>query len=260
MELNVAKLRERLRELHDPSPAPPPPPPAEVQPSAHGGSAPMKRPRIGSPAASTSNSTPAAAAAAAAVPVVPGLVSVCVPVHNCAAYIDECFESVLEQSYQGPLELSVYDDGSTDGSAARIAAWEGRFLGAGRRWVASSAVASAGAGSGANRGEGYARNRAVAQSAGEWLCVMDADDTMWPRRVERQLQAARRRPRAIVGGGFERVPVSACVMMKGRRRRVHLHLGLVSSQPGRSLTQAAACPADTAGGRCPCVLTSSPLC
>ena len=43
------------------------------------------------------------------------LVSVVVPVYNTAKYIDECIQSILNQSYEH-LELILVDDGSVDGS------------------------------------------------------------------------------------------------------------------------------------------------
>lgn len=155
------------------------------------------------------------------------LVSVCLPVHNCEQYLDDCLASILGvqaraatalphhsqpsraascctragQVYDGALELSIFDDGSSDGSAAKIEGWAQRFRAAGWSWVASRGQP--------NRGEGHARNRAVRQSHGEYICVMDADDMMQPCRVARQLAAAQRNPDAIIGGGFRREPEDA---------------------------------------------------
>ena len=44
------------------------------------------------------------------------LVTVIIPVHNAAKYLDECLLSILAQTYR-PLEVSVYDDLSTVSSA-----------------------------------------------------------------------------------------------------------------------------------------------
>ncbi|MSS00122.1 glycosyltransferase family 2 protein [Arthrobacter sp. BL-252-APC-1A] len=49
-----------------------------------------------------------------------GLVSVIVPFHNVAPYLDRCLRSLVGQSYSR-LEIILVDDGSTDPSA-RIAA------------------------------------------------------------------------------------------------------------------------------------------
>ncbi len=43
------------------------------------------------------------------------LVTVVVPVYNAAAYLDECLQSVATQTYEGPIEVSIYDDGSEVG-------------------------------------------------------------------------------------------------------------------------------------------------
>ena len=51
-------------------------------------------------------------------------VSVIVALFNAEAFIEEFLDSVLEQTYEGPLEVVVHDDASTDGSAAVLAVSE----------------------------------------------------------------------------------------------------------------------------------------
>ena len=43
-------------------------------------------------------------------------ISVIVPVYNCVQWLQECIESVLNQTFR-EFELILVDDGSTDGSA-----------------------------------------------------------------------------------------------------------------------------------------------
>ena len=165
------------------------------------------------------------------------LVSIIIPVHNglvpvatppsastsadaelassSETWLDACLSSVLRQTYDGPLEVSIFDDASDDGSGAAIRAWGARLQEAGvsvalsgSRWAATTQparkdVAAAAAPAG---GIGVAKNRAVQQSSGEYLCFLDVDDVLLSSRVVRQLAASRAHPRAIVGGGFVREP------------------------------------------------------
>jgi glycosyltransferase involved in cell wall biosynthesis len=49
------------------------------------------------------------------------IVSVCITTCNQRRYIDACLRSVLSQSLEGPVEILVGDDCSTDGTSERIA-------------------------------------------------------------------------------------------------------------------------------------------
>lgn len=44
---------------------------------------------------------------------------------------------------------------------------------------------------------GYARNRSIEQSKGEYLCFQDVDDIMLPGRIRKQYEAARKMTNAV---------------------------------------------------------------
>lgn len=135
--------------------------------------------------------------------------------HNGEAWIDGCFEALLRQTVLAPeaspagcrrsveLELSAFDDGSADGSWAALVGWRPRLEAAGIAVVLSRSGASSGGGC------GFAKNRAVAQSTGDWLCFHDVDDVSMPRRIEAQLAAAAVRPDALIGARVVRHPAGS---------------------------------------------------
>ncbi|XP_073698601.1 queuosine-tRNA galactosyltransferase [Garra rufa] len=127
-------------------------------------------------------------------------VSVIMPVFNASDWLDECLQAVLEQDFQGRMELSVYDDGSTDNSRELLERWRQRFEDRGFLMLIS------GHGSSSPRGVGFAKNQAVCQSSGRFLCFQDADDIMRPQRVRLQYEAAAANPNTIVGCKVCRVP------------------------------------------------------
>lgn len=104
------------------------------------------------------------------------LVSVIVPAHNAAEYIDQCVGSVLEQTF-GSLQILVVDDASTDDTAARVAAWDDR-----RICLISLSE---------NRGLSGARNAGLENASGDWITFLDADDWLEPQAVQVALDAAR---------------------------------------------------------------------
>src|SRR3954454_8147074 len=102
------------------------------------------------------------------------LVSIIIPCFNAAATLGEAIASALSQGELGG-EILVVDDGSTDGSLA-IA----RGFGPGVRVV-----------TGPNRGVSAARNRGIAETVGEWLVFLDADDLLLPGTLAWRLTAAK---------------------------------------------------------------------
>jgi hypothetical protein len=134
------------------------------------------------------------------------VVSVILPVHNGESWLDSCLGSLLRQSALGQpglrLQLSAFDDGSSDGTWAALQSWAPRLEAAGVAVVLGRSGAATGGGC------GFAKNRAVAQSSGGWLCFQDVDDDMMPNRIEPQLAAARQgvNQGAIIGSRVLREP------------------------------------------------------
>ncbi|XP_016070891.1 PREDICTED: UDP-GlcNAc:betaGal beta-1,3-N-acetylglucosaminyltransferase-like protein 1 [Miniopterus natalensis] len=127
-------------------------------------------------------------------------VSVILPVHNAEPWLDECLGSVLQQDFEGSMELSVFNDASKDKSMAILEEWKVKLEGAG------ILVVTGGHSSPSPRGVGYSKNQAIAQSSGTYLCFLDSDDVMMPQRVRLQLEAAARHPTSIIGCQVRREP------------------------------------------------------
>ncbi|CAI5766188.1 Hypothetical predicted protein [Podarcis lilfordi] len=51
-------------------------------------------------------------------------VSIILPVYNAECWLDECLKSVLEQDFQGSMELSVFNDASMDNSGNILKKWK----------------------------------------------------------------------------------------------------------------------------------------
>jgi glycosyltransferase involved in cell wall biosynthesis len=93
------------------------------------------------------------------------LVSVIIPVWNCARYLARALDSVRDQRYPPDrLEIILVDDGSTDDTPAIAADYAARDD---RIKVLRQA----------NAGPAAARNRAIRASSGSLIAFLDADDT-----------------------------------------------------------------------------------
>ena len=94
-------------------------------------------------------------------------VSIIIPVYNVEPYIAECLQSVMRQTYQGPMECLMVDDCGTDKSmdiAERmIAEYEGP--------IEFSVLHHD-----ENRGLSCARNTGMGAATGEYVYFLDSDD------------------------------------------------------------------------------------
>eukprot|EP00468_Gymnochlora_sp_CCMP2014_P012600 CAMPEP_0167765128 /NCGR_PEP_ID=MMETSP0110_2-20121227/14487_1 /TAXON_ID=629695 /ORGANISM="Gymnochlora sp., Strain CCMP2014" /LENGTH=350 /DNA_ID=CAMNT_0007652751 /DNA_START=122 /DNA_END=1174 /DNA_ORIENTATION=+ len=134
------------------------------------------------------------------------VVSIIIPAHNAMPWLNEALRSVMNQTGISPnsIEVSIYNDLSSDGTGDAISKWTAILKDAGFHVVTSGHSRSSREQN--PLGDGGARNRAVEQSCGEYLCFLDADDVMMPRRIFLQLQVAKNNTNAIVGSGFTRHP------------------------------------------------------
>lgn len=99
-------------------------------------------------------------------------VSVIIPTYNSAAFLVDAVESVLAQTYRD-FEILVIDDGSTDDTEQVMERYKGRVHYLRQR----------------NGGVASARNHGIAMSKGHYIAFLDADDTWFPEKLEKQTKA-----------------------------------------------------------------------
>jgi glycosyltransferase involved in cell wall biosynthesis len=105
---------------------------------------------------------------------IPGKVSIVMPCYNAVKYLDDAINSLRTQTY-GNLEILAVNDGSIDDTQAHLE----------RHASSDSRVRIF---SQRNAGPSAARNTALRQASGEYICFLDADDVFVPDKIERQVR------------------------------------------------------------------------
>lgn len=90
--------------------------------------------------------------------------SVIIPVYNCEEYIENCLESIINQSYK-KIEIIVVDDGSTDNTLKIVNKMKEKDS---RIQIIHQS----------NSGVSVARNVGLSVATGEYVHFVDADDTI----------------------------------------------------------------------------------
>lgn len=103
-------------------------------------------------------------------------ISVIVPVYKAEAYLHDCVDSILSQTFSD-FELLLVDDGSPDNCLAVCRAYAARDP---RVQVFHQE----------NQGQAAARNLALQYAAGQWVSFVDSDDSIHPQMLERLYGAA----------------------------------------------------------------------
>jgi glycosyltransferase involved in cell wall biosynthesis len=104
-------------------------------------------------------------------------VSVVIPTYNRADYIAAAIDSVIAQTLPD-VEIIVVDDGSTDDTADRLAAYGGRLV----------CLRTP------NRGFAMARNTGMEAARGDYIAWLDSDDEYWPFKLDLQVRLLDARP------------------------------------------------------------------
>lgn len=92
------------------------------------------------------------------------VISVIVPVYNTESFLEECIQSIVNQTYR-ELEIIIINDGSTDRSANICRKWEQldqRII-----YIEKE-----------NEGQGIARNMGIQLASGEYIIFVDSDDSI----------------------------------------------------------------------------------
>ena len=98
------------------------------------------------------------------------LISVIVPIYNTEKYLVECIESIREQTYSN-IEIILVDDGSTDASIEICDEFSKKDS---RVRVFHKE----------NEGSAVAKNFGIQQSKGEYIILVDSDDTVSDKMIE----------------------------------------------------------------------------
>ncbi|MBQ6702113.1 MAG: glycosyltransferase family 2 protein [Clostridia bacterium] len=104
-----------------------------------------------------------------------GLISIIIPVYNRELYLDECLNSVFNQTYQN-FEIILIDDGSTDNSLQLCRGYAEKDSRIKLLCVEHGGVSNA-------------RNKGIEAAEGEFIFFLDSDDAIHPILLEALVEA-----------------------------------------------------------------------
>lgn len=112
------------------------------------------------------------------------IISVVIPVYNCAPYLKEAIQSVLSQTISD-FECIIINDGSTDESKAIIQSFtDSRIIYAENEQ---------------NSGLVYSLNKGLDLAKGQYIVRMDGDDICMPDRFQKQIDFLKTTDNSFVG-------------------------------------------------------------
>lgn len=124
----------------------------------------------------------------------PELVSVIIPALNAAQTIGQQLDALTRQTYRGPWEVVLADNGSIDDTRTIASSY--------RRSLPSLMIVDASA----VRGPAHARNSGVQASSGDFLAMCDADDEVDERWLFELVRVAATTD--LVGGAIDRTSLN----------------------------------------------------
>lgn len=109
-------------------------------------------------------------------------ISVIIPTYNRQKYVGQAIESVLEQEYDGNIDVIVSDDGSTDVTLNMLESYGPRV-----QLLKKSEDCN-------TQGASGARNRGIKASGNQYICFLDSDDFYLPGHLHKMVVAIESEP------------------------------------------------------------------
>ena len=104
-------------------------------------------------------------------------ISVIVPVYKAESFLRECIDSILSQTFTD-FEIILVNDGSPDNCGRICEEYAAKY-------GCISVIHQE------NQGQAAARNHAMVQARGRWICFVDSDDLIHPHMLELLYQAVK---------------------------------------------------------------------
>lgn len=104
-------------------------------------------------------------------------ISVIVPVYKAELFLRECIDSILSQTFSD-FEIILVNDGSPDNCGRICEEYAAKY-------GCISVIHQE------NQGQAAARNHAMVQACGRWICFVDSDDLIHPHMLELLYQAVK---------------------------------------------------------------------
>ena len=101
-------------------------------------------------------------------------ISIIVPLYNVEDYVEECFSSIVRQTYAGSMECIFVDDCGTDGSVALVE----KLIATYRGTIELKMVHHE-----RNKGLSAARNTGLREATGDYVFFIDSDDSIVPECI-----------------------------------------------------------------------------
>lgn len=108
-------------------------------------------------------------------------VSFIIASYNCKPYIEECFNSIFNQTYRGDIEIIVCDDCSKDGTRDVLQ----KYADEGKIVFLKNEM---------NSGAAQSRNNCIKVAKYDYLAILDADDYISLDRIEKQMAVLKQYP------------------------------------------------------------------
>lgn len=148
-------------------------------------------------------------------------ISVIMPAYRVEKYLEQCINSVINQTYSN-IEIIIVDDGGTDGCPAIIDSYARRDS----RIIAIHKK---------NEGYGAAVNAGLAVAKGDFISIVETDDWVEPDMLESLIDAYEKIPNCIVKGSFNRIRDEAYHNSQSFNHLVNFDGELAEVRPDESL-------------------------